>query len=190
MRTVPSPARTSGARRLAWWQAAAMLPTIYRAERSKIGQPGREGRAARTVLVLWGVGIVAGLVIVVLGVLTGRPELIVSGVALTVVSVPLPIVNVLVLPGWRIWVDLARRSAVVTSTKGNLSGFWSTNKNARSLGLSVAVRMLRRRGRAGYKPRSPRHARAYAAGLTRIGATARQKNESKTLGWWEVTRGH
>lgn len=187
MRTTPSPAQAPAVRRLAWWQAPAMLPIIYRAERSKIGRPDREGQAARTILALWGVGIVAGLVMAVLGVLTGRPELMVFGVALTVVSVPLPIVNVLALPGWKLWVDPEGETAVVTSPRGNVSGFWSTNENALGLGLAVVVRMLRRRGRAGYKPRSSRHARAYAAGLTRIGATAKPKNESKPLGWWEVT---
>lgn len=188
MRTVPSPARTSGARLLAWWQAPAMLPTIYRAERAKVGRPGREGRAASTVLAFWVVGIVVSLVVAVLGVLTGRAELMVSGAALTVVLVPLPIVTVLVLPGWGLWTDSEGKSAIVTSPRGNLSGFWSTNKNARGLGLAVVVRMLRRRGRAGYKPRSTRHARAYAAGLARIGATARPKNESQPLGWWEIVR--
>ncbi|XKH55215.1 hypothetical protein LG284_16380 (plasmid) [Citricoccus nitrophenolicus] len=187
MRTIPSPARTPAARRMARWRAPAMLPTIYRAERSKIGRPGHEGRAARTVLVLWGVGIVAGLVVGAIGVCAGRVELMVSGVVLTVVSIPLPIVNVIVVPGWTLWVDSEGKSAVVTSPRGNLSGFWSTNENALGLGLAVVVRMLRRRGRAGYKPRSSRHARAYAAGLTRIGATAKPKNESKPLGWWEVT---
>ena len=188
MTTIPSPARTPAARRMTRWQAPIMLPTIYRAERAKIARPGREGRAARTALVLWGVGVVAGLVVSVLGVLTGRPELMVSGVALTVVSVPLPIVNVLVLPGWGLWTDPTGESVVVTSPRGNLSGFWSTHENALGLGLAVVVRVLRRRGRAGYRPRSARHARAYAAALTRIGATARPKNETKPLGWWEVTR--
>lgn len=184
MTTVPTPAPTTAARRLARWQMPAMLPTVFRAEWSKTGRPGREGRAGRTVLALWGVGIAAGLVLAI----AGRPELMVSGVALTVVSVPLPLVNVLVVPGWGLWTDPEGKSAVVTSLRGNLSGFWSTNDNALGLGLAVVVRMLRRRGRAGYRPRSARHARAYAAALTRIGATARPKNETKPIGWWEVTR--
>lgn len=188
MTTVPTHAPTTVARRLARWQMPAMLPTVFRAEWSKTGRPGREGRAARTVLALWGVGILTGLVVAVVGLVAGRPELMVSGVALTVVSVPLPIVNVLVVPGWRLWADSSGESAVVTSPRGNLSGFWSTNDNALGLGLVVVAKMLRRRGRAGYRPRSARHARAYAAALTRIGATARPKNETKPLGWWEITR--
>lgn len=104
-------------------------------------------------------------------------------------SVPLPIVNVLVVPGWKLWADPAGESAVVPSTQGSLSGFWSTSKNG--LGLVVVVRMLRHHGRAGYRPRSARYARAYAAGITRItriGAIGKPKTDSKSLGWWDVVR--
>lgn len=101
-------------------------------------------------------------------------------------SVPLPIVNVLVVPGGKLWADPAGESAVVPSTEGSLSGFWSTIKNG--LGLVVVVRMLRHRGRAGYGSRSARHARVYSAALIRISATARPKIDSKSLGWWEVAR--
>ncbi|MEO9249188.1 hypothetical protein ABDK96_16015 [Citricoccus nitrophenolicus] len=107
---------------------------------------------------------------------------------MAVVFFLLPLVNVLVVPGWKFWVDPAGKSAVVTSPKGNQSGFWSTNDTAPGLGLADLDMMLQRHDRARYKPRSPRHARACAAGVTRIGTTARPKNGSKPFGWWEVAR--
>jgi hypothetical protein len=47
--------------------------------------------------------------------------------------------------------------------------------------------MLQRYGRAGYKPRLL-DTRVLAAGVARIGATARPKNGSKSFVWWGVAR--
>jgi hypothetical protein len=185
-----TPTTTAAARRVPCLRLPGLLPVVFRAEWAKTGRPGREGWASRTLLAFWLGAPALPLLLAAVGVLVGEPGLTAYGIFCAVPLCALPVLTALAIPGWEAWADPEGKAVILTDPTGDLSGFWAVGGDAQALAVAVAGKMLDRHGRAGYRPRSERHARAYAAAVTRSipGATAAPRDKDKPRRWWDITR--